>query len=652
MSGAPGIPTLFANTKQVIAMRYAAGTVLTVLLPVLLLSAQQQNKPPDKVLHGTYEELQPAQKNLIDHWYTDYNRMTGDHLTAAAYNQLPISTRTTFEAVTHALLTTELTDASGKSLGNALDLLQAVETVSGKVPNARGDLQFRVYVLLTPTALETLQQCKEFYRDHDNTVYHKGYPLSYRQGGGDPSIQVSMSKDGLRADIDVDYRSSRFPVALFNGHLSSANSDVRAGNNTQRHVGRWVGLTEWWQIFFGLQGTQEAVLDTQEGEIPSQPRKGSGSLDVAVQDFLSTWLVEQKPELAAAYLSPRSFSCLEEYGPQAGTEVNLGIAPYVAAKDMAATVRLLGTVNSLQEVASTYPIPDSSFKPVKQQKGAAFSVSQVTNRAATEIECDPQRAYDEFDRFRLVASLDKFGNYYTSTFRLSAPGQKSDGITLLWTKENRNWKIVAWDIEPEERKPNQLPDTRLDRTSAPSSSIPKIDYIRADPALQQTVSKFFHTWLVKDDAVEAATYFSQGCYECINLYLAGGETPPVSPEAQAVYLRNGLAAISKEIGPIHDPKDALEAVRPEHEGLRPIKHSDAAAYSLVAVPDSLAEAFGCSKRSAANPYRPAANEAPVYGTYYAAFFAVRTPADHPATVSLLWKKESGKWKIVTYDLTD
>ena len=509
--------------------------------------ALAQNKTAGATFHGTYEELRPGQRNLVDQWYTEYNRLTGEHLTAAAYDQLPVSTRTTFEAVTHALLTTNLTDASGKSLGNALGLVQAIEAVSGKVPSARGDLQFRIYVLLTPTALDTLKQSKEFYRDHDNTVYHKGYPMSYRQGGGDPSIQVSMSKDGQRADIDVDYRSSRFPLALFNGHLTAANSDVRAGNNTQRHDGRWNGLTDWWRNLFGLPGAQVEIEQvTKEGDIPQQPRRGTGSLDTAVQDFLAAWLGEQKPEIAAAYLSMRSFSCLEEYGPQSGTPINLGVAPYVAAKDLASTSSLIGKISRLQDAVTPYPIPDRSFKAVKQQTDSVFSLSQVTNRTATELECDPQRAYEEFDRSRSAGTLDKFGDYFTSTFRLRSPREQSDGITLLWTKENKNWKIVAWDIEPEERKPDQVPDTRLSASTAPPSPTTKADTIQAQPGFQQAVSQFFRAWLVKDDAAGAASYFSQRCYECISLYLADGETPPASPEAQAVYLRNGLATISSK----------------------------------------------------------------------------------------------------------
>jgi hypothetical protein len=48
-------------------------------------------------------------------------------------------------------------------------------------------------------------------------------------------FQFSLSRDESRADIDVDYRSSRFPVALFNGHLTASNSDIRASGNDAKH---------------------------------------------------------------------------------------------------------------------------------------------------------------------------------------------------------------------------------------------------------------------------------------------------------------------------------------------------------------------------------------------------------------------------------
>lgn len=201
------------------------------LVPFAVAEAQTQptavhsaNVTPQ--FHGTYEELKPQQKQLIDEWYADYNKLTGDHADPQEYNQFSLSTRTTYEAVTHALMNTTLTDKSGKPMGTPLDLVESIETINRKVLRARGDLQFRMYVVLKPDALQKLKGSSEFFRDRDNTIYHHGYPLNYRQDGV-PSIQFSMARDGRHADIDVDYRSSSFPAGLFNGHLTAANSDVR-----------------------------------------------------------------------------------------------------------------------------------------------------------------------------------------------------------------------------------------------------------------------------------------------------------------------------------------------------------------------------------------------------------------------------------------
>src|SRR5215472_17061909 len=103
------------------------------------LNVQKQAQSVTQEFHGTYEELSPAQKKLIDEWYLEYNQMTHDNSQPTDYNQFSMSTRTTFEAVTHALMTTQLTDRSGKSMGSALDLVESIEAINGKVPRARGD---------------------------------------------------------------------------------------------------------------------------------------------------------------------------------------------------------------------------------------------------------------------------------------------------------------------------------------------------------------------------------------------------------------------------------------------------------------------------------------------------------------------------------
>jgi len=80
-----------------------------------------------------------------------------------------------------------------------------------------------------------------------------------------------------------------FPAALFNGHLTASNSDVRAGNNYDRHVNRWDGFQNWWRSFFGVR-QQFAPDTTPSGSplvLPKTPRVGNKNVEVMMHDFLN-----------------------------------------------------------------------------------------------------------------------------------------------------------------------------------------------------------------------------------------------------------------------------------------------------------------------------------------------------------------------------
>ena len=64
----------------------------------------------------------------------------------------------------------------------------------GRIAGASGDRQFRIYVRLKPSAIDTLDRSREFKRGVDNTVYHHGYPINYRQQGGD-SLDPDLDRD-------------------------------------------------------------------------------------------------------------------------------------------------------------------------------------------------------------------------------------------------------------------------------------------------------------------------------------------------------------------------------------------------------------------------------------------------------------------------
>jgi hypothetical protein len=623
---------------------------ILVLFLASSLSAQSKATVAHHEFRGTYEELTPAQKKLIDEWYADYNQMTHDHSQPTEYNQFSQSTRTTFEAVTHALMTTQLTDKSGKSIGSALDLVQSIEAINGKVPRARGDLQFRIYVVLKPDALQKLKASSEFFRDRDNTIYHHGYPLNYRQDGAAPTIQISVAKDVRHADIDVDYRSAKFPQGLVNGHLTAANSDVRARGNTQKHLQRWQGLTDWWQSLFGFpEEVESPETSIPEGEIPAIPRKGDDKVEVAVTDYLTAWLVEQKPNVSAAYLSSLSYSCLEEYGPASGKVVSAGVAPYLAANNMAAANRTIGNVRALQDAVEPLSMHDEDLKAVKHRYESVFSLYQVTNGLATEFLCDSDHAFDDFNKMRAEGTNGKSGTYFAAIFRLKSPQTKSDAVTLLWRKEGKYWKVIAWEVEPEEAAPDKIPDVR--RRRQVSKSPPLQTRASADPGFVRASQDFLNSWLVADNFERTAAYFSERSHSCVSDYLPSEQRAPSSATEYAAYIRTALTSVGQDIGPVQHLSDAVEPVRPEHDDLKTMRHDGDGAYTIVAVPDYLTELFLCDKESKRHPYDVSPDpKGIVYGNYYATLFSMRTPGEHAAALTLLWAKENQKWKIIAYEV--
>jgi hypothetical protein len=57
-----------------------------------------------------------------------------------------------------------------------------------------------------------------------------------------------------------------------------------------------------------------------------------------------------------------------------------------------------------------------------------------------------------------------------------------------------------------------------------------------------------------------------------------------------------------------------------------------------------------SARSAKHPYTADDAAQKVYGNYYAMLFTFRTAGDHPAALNLLWARDGGQWKIISYEV--
>ena len=550
--------------------------------------------------------------------------------------KVKLSAKTTFDAATNALMTTPLTDKSGAKYGDALDLVERLESVRGEILGTSGDRQFRMFVRLVPDAIDRLDRSQQFERRADNSVFHKGYPINYRQQGGSPSIQVSIATDWRRADIDVDYRSSGFPIGLFNGHLTSANSDVRAGNNFDRHTNRWSGFQNWWRSVFGVRVSNSPDPNTTRPETPlvsPTPRAGKKNIDVMVDDFLRAWLVDNDVLGAMSYISERAFACLAQDGDERFA-FDRGLAPFQLLQNLKASHDALGPHASLEGLVVGVRLTKPELRVVQQPHHAQFVVYSVPDDVAMKFDCES----------RLTLAKKKnvsrtYGNYYGATFYLS--GRKDYSMALLWAKEDGAWKVVSWQTEPQDEEDA----TATAEPPAAASVATARAKMKADPTLVSAAKDFLESWLIRKDNDAAFKYLAPESYACSD----PGPDPnaPSRSSADAAALtRAALERSGAEVGKQTRLDTLISAVPPVHPAVRLLDHQYAQTFALTSVPNATIAAADCAARAQGGRWT---GDLPLeYGQAFGMNLRFRTQSGEPPVLRVLWVKDQGAWRIRAY----
>jgi hypothetical protein len=404
----------------------------------------------DRPIANRFSELEPERQQLFSTYARALNEKTGQVLSPdERFRELSPSEQTTFDGVTHALMRSSLTDDQGASLGSALDLLSGLDRIAGEQAGRGGDQQYRLYVRLRPDAEDILDRSREFVRSHDNTVYHPGYPHSYRLGSGVPSVQFSLSADRLSADIDVDYRSSKAPQSLFNGHLTSSNSDVRSGDNAKRHSRRWTGFVNWWaELFggvrFGRQGDAgpfDASPTRTPTPLPADRPSGATIPDLpdAVQEFLSDWLIRRNYAEASAFFAPDVLPCVAD-------SMELGAKPS-PERLRQASLQLLqrsaetwGRVHSLTEAMNAVLPWSPSVKVMPHAFERDFAVVEAPTELGQLYACGappPAKKYQP-------STTPEYGTYYGAVLQVVHEGQPGGTLVLVWRQVDGAWRLVSY----------------------------------------------------------------------------------------------------------------------------------------------------------------------------------------------------------------
>jgi hypothetical protein len=610
-----------------------------------------QNPPngPTSDFGAMYSSLRSEQKALVDDWIQRFNATMHKELSPEeAYNNLPLSMKTTFNAVTHALLSTQLTDESGGKLGPAFQIVDKLDTVHGEVPGTRGDEQYRIYIQLKPGAIAILEKSQEFRRMDDNETYHKGYPICYRSKPPVPSIQVSATRDETRADIDVDYKSSGFPKGLVNGHLSSANSDVRAGRNDEIHNNQWRGLNNWWRNVLSLPrgGDKENGGVGETGRTPAEPAARANMKPAeAVFDLLNTWLVKKKPEDILSYFAPQSYACADL---EAGKSVDRGMAKFTLLLALQRANQRFGDVGQLGDISTAVKLEGTSghSKVVNQAYQGQFTLYDVREDAAERFKCANRlETSGIFSKATVKAKAStSFGKYYGAVFRLGrADGADQKTLATLWAKEGNSWKLISYDVDPVWDE-YRAPDTRTAVSAgAPAASA------TAPAELVGTTTKFLETWFVKRDVDGALGYLSARCADCVKLNLSEDQLPPKTPDEARALLKTGMQQLIETSGAVKRLEEAIVAPQPNHADIKLVKHGNSRAFVLVSIPDYMANTLDCKGQTAGETLTfKAPTGEKSWGKYYAMGLSLAKAGKDSGVLWTVWAQEGATWKMVSY----
>lgn len=605
------------------------GPILTLVF-TLFLAAIAAAQPAPASFGGAYAGLDARRQALVAGWVERFTQVTGQQVAVAPFYDeiLLLSTKTTFDAVTHALLASKLTTADGAAMGDALALVERVESVRGEVAGAPGDRQFRMYVRLTADALEQLERSREFKRGVDNTVYHKGYPTNYRAQGGTPSIQISIAPDGRRADIDVDYRASSFPAALFNGHLTASNSDVRAGNNSDKHSAKWAGLQSWWRSFFGIR-LSAAPADGKPGllAIPKVPRAGKKTIDVMVNDFLTAWLIEGDALTAMGYISERAYACVSQDADDP-SDFDIGLAPFQLLGNLKAAHETLGKHTSLDSLMVGVRPPLPGLKVVTQPHHARVVITAVPDDIAAALDCESRLTLGDAGK-----TPRGYGNYFGATFYIK--GSQDQRLSLLWGREDGYWKIVSWSTGGDD-----------DATVSPVEAGAPVTRVAEDPGLTRAAKGFLEAWLIRKDYAAAVAFLSPKSYACYELERSPSQPPATGPAEAAEQIRAGLARAGEAVGKPRSLSAVLAAVDPVHPAVRVMNHRDAATFTVTSLPNQVGDFAECEAR--ARGEQVPAVVAPEYGEAFGLNVRFRTLGGEAPVLRLLWRQINGAWRVTSY----
>jgi hypothetical protein len=170
--------------------------------------------------------------------------------------------------------------------------------------------------------------------------------------------------------------------------------------------------------------------------------------------------------------------------------------------------------------------------------------------------------------------------------------------------------------------------------------------------VQDAAIEFLSDWLVRQKVDEAMGFISDQALECFRINQAE-QGNVIEPAHARTSLATIMKAATQHLGKHQTLSPSIEAVIPWRQQLKVVDHPYAKDFSVVEVPDDFAGSFLCqcpTRLSREELVKTLDKSEAQYRRYYATLFRIRRSQNQGAVLAVLWAKENGAWRILSYDV--
>jgi hypothetical protein len=211
----------------------------------------------------------------------------------------------------------------------------------------------------------------------------------------------------------------------------------------------WTKEGDYWKIIaIRIEDSSDAGLvpnnaAAQTEPSVEEPRNIAGDPAAAkdITQFYQTWIVRRNVTEASHFASQRSYQCLP--APSEEEKKLTPIARIQSGLEQPLARITLGA--NLSDMMSSMLPQNDLLRPIQHENSKAFAMMAVPDQKADSFLCQSRHVTERTPDLKPADA--KYGTYYLTASRLNYGEEQSPALLLLWTREETNWKIVAWAVE-------------------------------------------------------------------------------------------------------------------------------------------------------------------------------------------------------------